>query len=404
MAGIRVFFRSWAVGLCAVVLVPAALLHGQERPEELSIDIRRMAKKADFIFRGIVIDVDFRNSEFVQVKDASGKPVYDPNGQPVWADGSNLAHSFVKCQIEHIYKGKAPRPPGGPPATDVTLQFVGGVCMDEPNDVVFVPEYPHMDLGDRDVLFVLGNTIRPCPLVGSPKGRFRVLVDPCDQVPKIYSEEGEEMLHVITEPPIPDQIDLGPVHSYPEVATYYFGDCSECGLERIIGEEANDLEEGEPEQGVPKGPQFTEAQFHSFVGRIVRETHTQEQLDAVPPVVSADVSQPFYAESYTEDEPNDLQPEVPIVHPRPWLAELPEDEIEAILEAERIENHLTQLSGGDPVLPSTPCEMRILMQGRMPGDISGPRGKPDCRVDFHEFVLMGDNWLQCSEPGEPGCI
>ena len=37
------------------------------------------------------------------------------------------------------------------------------------------------------------------------------------------------------------------------------------------------------------------------------------------------------------------------------------------------------------------------------GDISGPEGTPDCRVDLHDFAAMAGNWLFCNDPQDPAC-
>jgi hypothetical protein len=233
-------------------------------------------------------------------------------------------------------------------------------------------------------------------------GRFRILADRSGAVPKIYDDEGQEVLHVIGAGGIADEIDIGLWHYFPEVATYHFGDCSDCAIEIDYVDPPDEFslpgQDDEPEQWVPTGPQFTESGFHTFVTQIVRETHTQRELDALPPVVSADISRPFHAESYTPSEPSDYGPKDPVVYPRPWLDELPAEERQAILEAERVEAQLMELTGGNPVLPSSPCEMRILEEGPIPGDISGPQGKPDCRVDFFDFQVVAEYWLESYEP------
>ena len=39
----------------------------------------------------------------------------------------------------------------------------------------------------------------------------------------------------------------------------------------------------------------------------------------------------------------------------------------------------------------------------MAGDISGPAGVPDCYVNLHDFALMAQQWLQCSDPKNVDC-
>jgi hypothetical protein len=47
-------------------------------------------------------------------------------------------------------------------------------------------------------------------------------------------------------------------------------------LRKVIVDPNN--ESGEPEKGGRKGPQFTEAEFGSFLTKIVQQTHTPEEL------------------------------------------------------------------------------------------------------------------------------
>jgi hypothetical protein len=391
--------RSLTCSVCATitgVVVLAGVIQAQQQPppDPEVIDIWTMARQADFIFKGKVVEVQFRNSEFVQAADPTGKPVFDEDGNPIYEDGSNLPHSFVAYHIERIYKGKPPvQSPGR-----VVLQKVGGPDATKPGEIVFVPHYPHMDPGDQDVLFVLGNTFRPCPLVRSEIGRFRILADPDDGKLKIYNDTGFEVLHV-RNLQMRDEIGIGQYRYFKEVTTYHFGDCDGCTLELHLDES---FDEAKPLPWTPPGPQFTEEAFDGFLTYVVAQTHTPEELDKLPPVVSADISRPFFAASYSDDAPPDI-PEQSVAYPRPWLDELPAETKEAILEAERLELLLLEQTGGDPVLPSTECEKRILAEGAIPGDISGPNGRPDCYINLYDLAAMAEFWLQCYDPENSTC-
>jgi len=407
------FYPKRSMTICATAilvmfLAPASVLHGQRQTGDGGPDVRVMARAADFIFKGTVVEAKYRNSEIVPLLDSTGQPIYEEN-EPVWEDGSNLPHTFVTYQIEKIYKGKAPQGSAGEPLNVLTLQKVGGVDERDPErSIVFVPRYPHMDPGDRDILFVLGNTIRPCPLVRSELGRFRVIVAPGTNAAMLYSDMGREVLHVQSPTQEPEKIALGVAHHYPEIMTYEFGDCDGCTLEKESvddGDEHSIRGQGDPPPDeVPPGEQFMEGQFDSFLNRIVRETHTQAELDKLPPVVSADIGSAFVAEPYSEDETEEVDPGDSQPRPRPWMAQLPEAERGAIVEAERLEMQMLELNGGNPVLPENECDMKILAEGAMPGDISGPEGKPDCYVDFFDFAAMADVWLECNHPGDPSCL
>jgi hypothetical protein len=370
-----------------------------------NIDIRMYAKKSDFIFKAKVTSIAYKNSEVVpRIDPNTGTQAIDEDGQPIFEDGSDLPHTFITFLIEQIYKGKAP---GSPPSSYVTLQFTGGPLQSDPNKFLMASHLPLFDVNDRDFLLVERNTVKAVPLVRSMNGRFRIIRDVNDPtlVNKIYNEEGFEVVGVpwgtASEP---NEVALGPPHLLEECNTHLMGTHP---LRKVIVHPDDDS--GEPNEPVRKGPQFTEAEFGDFLTQIVQETHTPEELANLPPVVSADITQPFFAASLpdlpppTGYDPEQEQKEV-IKYPRPWLDLLPPEEKAAILEAERVERQLLELAGGNPVLPETPCEISILMYGRMPGDISGPKGKPDCRVNFFDVGALAGNWLECNDPNDPTCI
>jgi len=287
------------------------------------------------------------------------------------------------------------------------LRFVGGVDTAKPGEIVEVPHYPHMDLDDRDILFVRKNTIKACPLVRSEEGRFRAIRPPGVTTTRIFSDMGHQVLRVVNPSPGRDEADLGPYQHLPEVTTHFFSNCKDCKLETQIEEPPNEFSlpgqgGGSPEAGQPRGAQFTEAQFDSFVDLVVAQTHTPSELQNLPPVVSADIGKAFYGPVCTDDPPKS-EAETPMTLSRPWLDKLPAAQKSTILEAERLEEQMFTLTGGDPVLPSTPCELQILTEGAIPGDISGPHGRPDCYVNLYDLASMGLSWLDCSDPANSAC-
>jgi len=39
----------------------------------------------------------------------------------------------------------------------------------------------------------------------------------------------------------------------------------------------------------------------------------------------------------------------------------------------------------------------------LPGDISGPAGVPDCKIDINDFVVIASGWLDCNDPRDTNC-
>jgi hypothetical protein len=69
--------------------------------------------------------------------------------------------SLIEFELEEVLKGSA--------GTSVTLQFLGGTVGDVTLEVASVPRF---NPGERVLLFVEGNGIQFCPLVGVCHGKF----------------------------------------------------------------------------------------------------------------------------------------------------------------------------------------------------------------------------------------
>ncbi len=152
------------------------------------------------------------------------------------------------------------------------------------------------------------------------------------------------------------------------------------------------------------GVRATESEFGAFIARVVEDecgTLTPEECGVE--FESPDPNMPFFGIELTPVEPNFL-PETEIIHSRPWLDDLDPNQLGAILEQERIERELFELTGGNPVLPETPCELQILNEGPLLGDISGPDGKPDCYVNLFDVVATARMWLKCNNPEDEACF
>ena len=72
----------------------------------------------------------------------------------------------VTFQVLDTYKGAA--------ASSQTLEFLGGTVA---GVTLAVPDMPKFALGETAVLFVVGNGVQLCPLVGAYQGRFPVQRD-----------------------------------------------------------------------------------------------------------------------------------------------------------------------------------------------------------------------------------
>ena len=74
--------------------------------------------------------------------------------------------TLVEFERQEVLKGQA--------GTSVTLQFLGGTVGDMTLEVAGVPKF---NIGDREILFVEGNGVQFCPLVGVFHGKFGVRKD-----------------------------------------------------------------------------------------------------------------------------------------------------------------------------------------------------------------------------------
>ena len=419
---IRTNTRVWLAIMSLVWWGNGLLAHNDDEP---LIDIRDFVNHADVIFKGTVVGLDYRNSESAtNINPATGLPT---------TDGSNIPHTFITYQVDQVFKGSMPASgPGGPPVTELTLRMEGGKS-DTPDanitddlgrpliiEYVEVATFPMFDIGDKDVLFVERNTFSSCPLVGFENGRFRVIdEDPNNplSLPEIYTEDGLEIIH------IPDggtggglgEIGLGPHHSLVETRTHTIDGMTidmppvHPPNEYQLAPPADPNIDPVPEPDIVLGTHFTEAAFDQFVTDIVLDQCTSPPNICGIVAVNADISQPFFAAVAFDDpappdkdptlEPNDI-----VEQPRPWLDLLTPEEREAIFEQEREEEALLALGDENPVLPETPCDFQILEDGPLAGDISGPLGKRDCRVDLFDLRALAAVWMECNDPDDPTCF
>jgi hypothetical protein len=150
--------KSWIISatIVAAVVVSVAIPVEAHFNREPKLDVWDMTRDADFVFKGKVIQVQYRNTMVEPLLDpSSGGPVFDEEGIQVFKSTSNVPHTFVTYDVLDIYRGQLPA--GGP--NTLTLRFFGGLSSDptQPDTVCFISPYPHFDVGHEDVLFVHGN-------------------------------------------------------------------------------------------------------------------------------------------------------------------------------------------------------------------------------------------------------
>ena len=141
-----------AAGLTAFLLAGASgsgYAHTPRDPEAVS-NIGRLTAEANLIVRGTVESVRYRNSPG------------GPNGS------RGVPYTFVTYSLSSVLQGSTP-------SRRLTLRFIGGA--DGRGGFVDAEGVPHFQVGEEDILFVVGNGERGCPLVMCEFGRFRVLDD-----------------------------------------------------------------------------------------------------------------------------------------------------------------------------------------------------------------------------------
>lgn len=202
----------------------------------------QLAREAELIFAGEVVDVQYRMSE-------TGPGL------------ASLPHTFVTFHIDRLFKGDSE-------AGDfITLRFRGGPVPDS-DLALIIPGVPLFDLGTRSILFVRGNGRSMVPLVGWEQGRFRVVDGTA------YTDDGREVWLDRD-----DAFVFGPARSLSEVTTHRMG-------EVVLGR-------AEPEPGdaftPPSGARrATATAFADAVERLVVKTHAVAELERLPLQPSAD--------------------------------------------------------------------------------------------------------------------
>lgn len=147
---------QFALALCCILQQTDASATSLEKQ-----NFRQMVQDAELIFEGVVTKVAYKNAH------------------PYGSDGPAIPHTFVTFQIDQAFKGSSEK------GNEITLRFEGGSAGQQ--QVMFVPNVPLFDVGERNVLFVKNNGAAPCPLVGWDQGRMREVGS------RLLSENGQEL-------------------------------------------------------------------------------------------------------------------------------------------------------------------------------------------------------------------
>ena len=99
----------------------------------------------------------------------------------VWVDTpqGRVIKTNVTLTVARVIKGTADK--------EMTLQFLGGEIDDQ---VMRVAGMPQFTVGQTDIVFITGNGVRFCPLVGMMHGRYRVKTDASTQREFIARDDG----------------------------------------------------------------------------------------------------------------------------------------------------------------------------------------------------------------------
>jgi hypothetical protein len=248
--------------LAAVVLC----VLGAARPVQATLveptSEQDLFQKAELIFEGTVTRIESRLSDRRSDQD------------------DVLPHTFITFRIHRTYKGAAQN------KNDITLRFTGGPGRGERFlEVVGVPRF---EIGEKCILFVTGNGMRICPIVGWGQGLFRVV----DNV--VLTENGRSIWRTKD-----GLITYGPVdakHWRPRTPRPGQPTIKTVSIEpadSVSGRDAPPKGSGR-EGGASLGERLDRSALLDYIRDGVAAYNTPEGLKALAPVRSADIAAPFY--------------------------------------------------------------------------------------------------------------
>ncbi len=101
--------------------------------------------------------------------------------ETAWDADNQVPHTFVTFSHLEVLKGKADQ-------TELTLRFFGGPTPD--GDIMQIAGVPQFAVGERSVIFCVGNNRQAVPLVGIWQGIYRVVFDAERGVDTIHDHAG----------------------------------------------------------------------------------------------------------------------------------------------------------------------------------------------------------------------
>ena len=213
--------------------------------------------------------------------------------------------TFITYKVLKTLRGKA--------RASFTLRFLGGAYKD--GTVMALSNQPEFDKGDKDILFVSGNTLNACPLANCAQGRFRIIDG------YVYSDNGQSILDIKSK----KEIGYGQQRALKQVLTHTIVNPTTGAAVELTTRGAV----------LPESPleinAFTEARFIDLL------TNMNQGLP--PPKteeISADPKVPFFSYHLQIKQPRSFP--IPVAVP----PEFPSDELE---------KWAFEANGGNPVLP-----------------------------------------------------
>ena len=251
--------------------------------DEFEGDLAELARSADLVFEGVVVGRTYRESQ-------AGRGLE-----------GGLPHTFVTYDIHRIFKGQTA-------GDSITLRFEGGMHADG-RRFYNNPDYPLFDLGDRDLLYVVGNGELSCPLVGCAAGRFRRIDG------RTLAEDGRAFFvrgHTLRQ---------GDVYDAEEIREH--GTIGDRGFSRV--RRGPEPMERETELRATGHAPVDDARIAELAEASVHRAHARSELEAIGTTPSLSGARPFSIEdrratpTVTRVAPPDDAPEIdrrPVRHTR----------------------------------------------------------------------------------------